>query len=180
VSAYRDGDTVVVLMPASIPRADEQQWVDAMVARLDRQERRRRPTDAALMARAAVLARRHLPAELPAYTVRWVTNQNARWGSCTPSDRTIRLSHRLQGMPQYVIDYVLLHELAHLLVPDHSPRFHALVDAYPQAQKASGFLDGWSAAQRGGTGAAAADDDATHLGAADGTAGCGLEGDPTA
>ena len=61
-------------------------------------------------------------------SVRWVTNQNGRWGSCTPDDGTIRISHRIQEMPDWVIDYVLLHELAHLVVPSHSSRFWDLVN----------------------------------------------------
>ena len=73
-----------------------------------------------------------------------MTNQGRRWGSCTPATRTIRLSHRLQGMPPYVVDYVLVHELAHLIEPNHSPRFWALVEAYPDAVKAQGFLEGVS------------------------------------
>jgi len=144
VSAYRDGDTVIVLMPAHIPRNDEAEWVNEMVRRLDRGDRRRRPSDEALTRRARVLMRKYLPRDVSPSSVRWVTNQNARWGSCTPVDRTIRLSHRLQQMPQYVVDYVLLHELAHLIEADHGPRFHALMAAYPQAERARGFLEGWS------------------------------------
>ena len=81
-------------------------------------------------------------------TVRWVTNQNSRWGSCTPAEGSIRLSHRLQGMPEYVIDYVMLHELAHLLVPDHGPHFWKLLESYPRTERARGFLDGVAAADR--------------------------------
>jgi predicted metal-dependent hydrolase len=144
VTAYRDGDTTVILMPAHIPRADEQQWIDDMLRRLDRQQQRRRPTDDALMKRARHLAREYLPAGAPLPTsVRWVDNQRRRWGSCTPADGTIRLSDRLQGMPTYVIDYVLLHELAHLIEFGHGPRFQALVAAYPHDAKATGYLDGW-------------------------------------
>ena len=73
-------------------------------------------------------------------------NQNSRWGSCTPGDRTIRLSARLQGMPQWVIDYVLVHELAHLLEPGHDAKFWSWVDRYPKAERAKGYLLGWSAA----------------------------------
>ena len=75
-------------------------------------------------------------------TVRWVDNQNSRWGSCTPSDRSIRLSTRLQGMPAWVIDYVLVHELAHLIEAGHTPAFWAWVDRYPKAERAKGFLEG--------------------------------------
>jgi predicted metal-dependent hydrolase len=146
VSAYRDGDTTVVLMPASISRADEAQWVDEMLQRLDRSEARRRPSDDELLVRARRLAKQYLPREVTPRSVRWVTNQQQRWGSCTPADGTIRLSHRLKGMPEYVIDYVLVHELVHLLVPDHGPRFVELMDAYPMAERARGFLEGWTSA----------------------------------
>jgi predicted metal-dependent hydrolase len=71
-----------------------------------------------------------------------VDNQNRRWGSCTPSERTIRLSSRLRGMPEYVVDYVLVHELAHLIEPSHDDRFWALVRAYPSTERALGFLEG--------------------------------------
>ncbi|MGH8889748.1 MAG: M48 metallopeptidase family protein, partial [Acidothermaceae bacterium] len=79
-------------------------------------------------------------------SVRWVANQNSRWGSCTPADRTIRLSERLRVMPSWVIDYVLVHELAHLIEIGHGPRFQELVDRYPKAERARGYLLGVSAA----------------------------------
>ena len=72
-------------------------------------------------------------------------NQERRWGSCTPSTGTIRLSDRLREMPSYVVDYVLVHELVHLLVPGHGPDFWALVARYPLTERARGFLDGVSA-----------------------------------
>jgi len=149
VSAYRDGERVVVLIPAQFSRAEEREWVDRMLERLDAREQRSRRTDTALQARAARLASRYLPeypsAAHPA-SVRWVTNQNGRWGSCTPADRTIRISHRVQEMPDWVIDYVLLHELAHLVVPSHSANFWTLVARYPKTERARGYLEGVSAA----------------------------------
>ena len=81
-------------------------------------------------------------------SIRWVENQRSRWGSCTPGDRSIRLSARLQQMPAWVVDYVLVHELAHLLEVGHNDRFWAWVDRYPQAEKAKGYLMGWSSAAR--------------------------------
>lgn len=146
VSAYREGGRTVVLLPARMSKADEARWVATMVERLDASERRRRPTDQALMERAAGLSRRHLGGLAEPSSVRWVDNQRGRWGSCTPADRTIRLSNRLQGMPAYVVDYVLLHELAHLLVPGHGPDFWALLQDVPRLDRARGFLDGFSAA----------------------------------
>jgi predicted metal-dependent hydrolase len=146
VSAYRDGDRIVVLVPASLSQQEEDEWVDSMVARLERQERRLKPTDEDLLKRALALSDRYFGGIAIPESVRWVSNQNARWGSCTPGDRTIRLSERLQGMPSWVLDYVLVHELAHLFEPSHDARFWGWVDRYPQAERAKGYLLGWSAA----------------------------------
>ncbi|CAN5209117.1 M48 family metallopeptidase [soil metagenome] len=148
VSAYRDGDRVVVMIPASLSRKEEAEWVETMLARLARSEKRRRPSDTDLMKRAADLNDRYLGGIATPGSVRWVDNQQSRWGSCTPSDRTIRLSARLQGMPSWVIDYVLIHELAHLLESGHDAAFWAWVDRYPHAERAKGYLIGWSTAAR--------------------------------
>jgi predicted metal-dependent hydrolase len=148
VSAYRDGDRVVVMIPASLSRKEEAEWVETMLARLEKSENRRKPSDADLMKRAKGLNDRYLGGIATPDSVRWVENQQSRWGSCTPGDRTIRLSARLQGMPSWVIDYVLIHELAHLLEIGHDAAFWAWVDRYPQAERAKGYLIGWSTAAR--------------------------------
>jgi predicted metal-dependent hydrolase len=149
VSAYRDGERVVVLIPDQFSRAEESEWVDRMLARLAAREGRLARSDAELLARAARLINLYLPEHgtvaAPA-SVRWVTNQNGRWGSCTPADRTIRISHRIQDMPEWVVDYVLLHELAHLVVPSHNASFWALVGRYPKTERARGYLEGVAAA----------------------------------
>ncbi|MEV4717852.1 MULTISPECIES: M48 family metallopeptidase [Micromonospora] len=149
VSAYRDGERVVVLIPDQFSRAEESEWVDRMLARLAAREGRLARSDDELLARANRLIDLYLAGyatkAVPA-SVRWVTNQNGRWGSCTPADRSIRISHRVQEMPEWVIDYVLLHELAHLIVPSHNARFWALVGRYPKAERARGYLEGVAAA----------------------------------
>ncbi|MEU2347542.1 M48 family metallopeptidase [Modestobacter sp. NPDC049651] len=145
VTAYREGGRTIVLIPAGFSAAEERRWVDQMVAKLQTREDRRRRTlgsDDELMSRAHELSAEHLDGLAVPASVRWVDNQNRRWGSCTPTDRSIRLSSRLRGMPEYVVDYVLVHELAHLLEPSHDARFWALVRAYPQAERALGFLEG--------------------------------------
>ena len=146
VAAYRDDDKVIVMIPARMSRAEEQEWVSTMLARLGRQEKRRRPSDAALMRRAKELNARYLDGRATPRTVRWVDNQNSRWGSCTPADKAIRLSRRLQGMPGWVLDYVLVHELAHLLEVGHTAKFWSWVDNYPKAERAKGYLEGVAAA----------------------------------
>ncbi len=148
ISAHREGDKTIVLVPAHLSKAEEDKAVRSLVERLDRREQRARPSDDELMERAAVLSGRWLEGKAVPLSVRWVSNQRARWGSCSSGDRSIRLSDRLKGMPTYVVDYVLLHELAHLLEPNHSKSFWALVDAYPDAVRAKAFLEGVSWTQR--------------------------------
>jgi predicted metal-dependent hydrolase len=145
VSAYRDGDRTVVLLPARMSASNERRWVALMLERLDAKERRGR-RDTSLLERATALSRRFLDGSARPASVNWVDNQASRWGSCTPADRSIRLSSRLQGMPSWVIDYVIVHELAHLLVPRHGPDFWALVERYPRTERARGYLLGVAAA----------------------------------
>eukprot|EP01032_Pedospumella_encystans_P035159 gene35159-39769_t len=146
VSAYRDGDRIVVLIPATLTRREEAEWVETMVERIERSEQRRQLSDEDLRDRAWRLSNDYLGGLAVPESVRWVDNQNSRWGSCTPGHRSIRLSVRLQGMPGWVIDYVLVQELAHLLEAGHDAAFWGWVERYPQADKARGFLEGWSAA----------------------------------
>lgn len=147
MTAFREGATTVVCIPARFSGAEEAEWVEKMLARLRAQDRRRRPGDAGLTARAADLSSRYLDGAAPPRTVRWVDNQHTRWGSCTPADSAVRISTRLRGVPTWVLDYVLLHEMAHLLEPGHGPEFWALLEHYPRTERARGYLEGLSAAR---------------------------------
>lgn len=141
---------MVVLLPARMTRAEEAHWVAEMVARLERSETRRktpaRSSDEALLARCRQLSARYLRGKAQPASVRWVPPMRTRWASCTPVDRTIRISARLREVPSWVVDYVLVHELAHLLEPGHGPGFWALVRRYPKTDRAIGYLEGMSAA----------------------------------
>lgn len=152
-AARRQDGRAIVELPLSVPVAEEQQWLDVMMARLHRHESRLRDgrSDVALLERACELhatyltsAQRTVPQPR---SVTWVENQDQRWGSCTPQARTIRISTRLQDFPQWVLDYVLLHELAHLGEPGHGPAFHALLATYPRTAEATGYLAGYTAGQ---------------------------------
>ena len=149
VSAYREGDRTVVLIPAQMSAREEERWVRAMLDRLERRERRTALNEPELARRALTLSAQYLGGRARPMSVRWVANQAARWGSCTPVDGSIRISDRVRGMPEYVVDYVLLHELAHLLVPNHGPDFWALLEAYPRTERARGYLEGYSRSDGG-------------------------------
>lgn len=181
VTAFREDGRTVVVVPQRMSRAEIVPYVEELVGRLADRERRGRRTDAQLEARAALLSRRHLEGRAVPTSVRWVGNQRRRWGSCTPADGTIRLSDRLAAMPAHVVDYVLLHELVHLLVADHGPAFEAWMSGYPRLLEARAFLAGVEHATGHGLRAEPDDDDdpttPAATAAAAGPAGSVAEGD---
>jgi predicted metal-dependent hydrolase len=141
ISARQDGDTMVLYLPTGLTPIEEQSWVDRMRARLERSKTLRSlKTDDALRERTEELNRTYFGGDLHVAEIKYVDNQNHRFGSCTPSNATIRLSHRLAEMPVWVLDYVIVHELAHLLQPNHSARFWRLVNRYKLTERARGYL----------------------------------------
>ncbi len=135
VSARIVDGRIVVRMPQWMSKAQEATYVESMVAKLTRQHTAKAVD---LTARARELARRYgLPTPR---SIRFVGNQASRWGSCTPATRDIRISDRVAAFPGWVLDAVLVHELAHLVEPNHGPRFHALANQYPRQERAYGFL----------------------------------------
>lgn len=141
ISARLEGSTLVVLVPDSISRAEEAVWVDKMRQRFEDKARRDQLNSSGdLQKRARQLNDKYFGGRLRWASISYVTNQKQRYGSCTIDDRTIRLSDDLAGMPGWVRDYVIVHELAHLEVPDHSQDFWDLVNAYPLTERARGFL----------------------------------------
>ena len=126
---------IEVRVPARMSKADEKRFVAELVERIERRELEKQVD---VGQRSRELAQRFdLP--LPA-SIRFVDNQHSRWGSCSIESREIRLSSRLANYPTWVLDYVIVHELAHLVVAEHSPAFHALVDRFPRAERARGYL----------------------------------------
>ena len=137
------GGRIVVSVPAHLDRENRQKTIDWLVERLlTRQRPHSSLDDDGLLARAIELSDRYLVGAHPV-SVRWVTNQTARWGSCSFYSGHIRLSHRLRVVPEWVLDSVLVHELAHLTHPDHSSAFHKLAGAYPRHEEAAVFLAGY-------------------------------------
>ncbi len=152
IAAFWEEGRAVIAVPSRMSIEDEQYWVPHMVSRLEGDMRakaaggrgRAPGSDEALMRRCLDLSATYLGSRAVPASVRWVTNQNGRWGSCTHARGTIRISHHVKGMPEWVLDYVLLHELAHLIHPNHGAGFWAELDGYGQQERAKAFLDGAS------------------------------------
>ena len=143
-AAARDG-VVVVRLPAGMPREEEERMVAELVRKTTGRARAEAlGGDAQLQRRARQLADRYLDGVRPT-SVRWSGRMTQRLGSCTPSTGEIRISRKVAAYPGFVRDYLLVHELAHLLQADHSPAFHELVARYPDADRARGWLEGHEA-----------------------------------
>lgn len=128
-----------VLVPATLPDPEVKRWVEEMRRRIERQLRRAEPTDQRLEERAALLNRRYFGGHLRWNSVAYA-DQERRWGSCTYTAGVIRISARAARLPRFVLDYLLVHELAHLEHADHGPAFWELVNRYPYAERARGYL----------------------------------------
>jgi hypothetical protein len=135
VEAELCADHIVVTHPPRMSRREARLIAEELRERLERRIAAERID---LPARARHLAHRHgLPAP---ERVEWSERQQAQWGSCDRATATIRLSGRLAALPDFVLDYVIVHELAHLVHADHGPAFHALVARYPRSERAIGYL----------------------------------------
>jgi predicted metal-dependent hydrolase len=147
ISAYRQGGRIVVSIPARMSKADERAMVPEMVAKIRAQEAAITMSEEALATRIGELLSELAPEiSLRPASVAW-RGMRERWGSCTGVDRTIRISDRLKGAPDYALDYVLFHEAIHLEYFDHGPEFKELLARFPRAEIASAYLDGYEAAE---------------------------------
>ena len=117
--------------------------VEQMLAKLEKKTSTRLLDDDSLRTRAETLNKEILQGRATIGSVRWVSNQNTRWGSCTVSTGDIRISDRLRDVPAYVLDAVLVHELTHTFIPNHSAEFYAWADRVPKAERARGFLEAY-------------------------------------
>jgi hypothetical protein len=142
-TAHWSGSRIVVLIPARIKGRERTTFVDDLVERLMTQRPQNSTGDASLQDRAQHLADLYNDGVVP-NSVRWVKNQQARWASCSPASREIRLSNRLRQCPEWVIDAVLVHELAHLQEVGHTPRFHEIANRFERQEESGLFLEGYA------------------------------------
>lgn len=145
ISASRQNGIIEIHIPDRMSRKDESAIIPEMIEIVLRREAKNRSSDRALHEIAAGLFKLYLPDfhERPT-AITWRTMRE-RWGSCTTSDRTIRISLRLNGAPDYVVSCVLFHELIHLRVPGHGADFQSYLERYPDKDRAEAFLEGFEA-----------------------------------
>jgi len=144
ISARLVNDEIVLRVPAHLTLQQEKDAVEKLVGRIEKSRiRNKLNSEDELKKRADLLNRRYFDGRLKITSIKYVTNQNFRYGSCTSVDGTIRISHTISKMPSWVQDYVIIHELAHLLQPNHSKAFWELVNQYELSERARGYLMGY-------------------------------------
>lgn len=144
VSVHREGGVTVVVVPPRMSQAQLRQYALELHDRITRRSRRTRASDSDLAVRAELLRAEFLPEAPPPASITYSPRQQKRWGSCQTADQTILISDRMIGMPDYVVDSVVFHELVHLLVPGHGPDFTRLLERFPDLERADAYLEGVS------------------------------------
>lgn len=148
ISGDQVNGTLRLRVPARISRRELEKHARAFRKRMHAKAPAAAAGDAELAARAKTLSDQYLDGVPQPASVTWSSQQLRRWGSTTSTTGTIRLSARLKHMPGWVVDAVLIHELAHLIEPGHGPAFKKLVNRYPRTAEADAFLAGVSWAEQ--------------------------------
>jgi len=153
ISAFRQGGVIEIHIPAKMSKRQELEMIPEMIAMVLRREGRSRKTDLQLLEIGMELLTKYLPDfDVAPASINW-RNMSERWGSCTTVDRTIRISDRLIGAPNYVLNYIIFHELIHLRIPGHDQDFYNYLNRFTDQQKCEAFLEGFElGSQSGGSG----------------------------
>lgn len=143
VQARHVGERIEVRIPARFSAKEEREAVTEILAKLQRRSTSTAVSDEDLLARAKKLNSTVLDGKARISSVRWSTNHNTQWGSCTVSTGAIRISDRLRIAPDYVVDAVVVHELVHTFIPGHGPEFWEWADRAPLSERAKGYLEAY-------------------------------------
>lgn len=141
VAAVREGNLTVLYAPLRMPNYEIEEMAEELQQRLDRIDPRAFYSDQELLDRAEYLSATYLFSSAQPKSVSWSEKLTNAWGICNPLHQTINLAARLKGLPQYVIDYVLLHELVHLICTDHGRDFDTFMKLFEKKERAEGYLD---------------------------------------
>lgn len=143
VQARHVGERIEVRIPARFSAKEEREAVAEILAKLKRRSTSNAVSDAELLSRAKQLNKQVLDGKARIGSVRWASNHNTQWGSCTISTGDIRISDRLRDVPDWVVDAVVVHELVHTFIPGHGPEFWEWADKVPRAERAKGYLEAY-------------------------------------
>lgn len=140
ISARKLNGKLLIYLPANLTKTEEEKWIEHMKKRFEKNKRRQKlNSDESLQQRTQEINKQYFNDALD-FEIKYVTNQTSKFGSCTPKTKMIRISDRIADMPRWVQDYVIIHELTHLIHPDHSKKFWEKVNRYKYVERAKGYL----------------------------------------
>ncbi len=141
VSAKLVKDILYIYAPSYIAEAQLTKIVDSFKSRVAKSQLRKelkKNQDLNLIAQR--LNERYFNGKLHIKSIEYSVDQDRKFGCCDYNTKCIRISHRLKDMPEWVRDYVIVHEMAHLVEPNHSGAFWKIIEGYKLAERAKGFL----------------------------------------
>lgn len=144
---WESDGTILLRIPYRTPKRAIGNLLDQIATQLEKQDKlAKRRTDAELQQRAEYINKKYFEGQIEWKAIRWVGNMNMTLGSCTTGGTTdghIRISDKIKSWPQWVIDYVIAHEMVHRLHSNHSKEFwQTLNEGYPLTERARGFIKG--------------------------------------
>lgn len=133
-------DTLRIYLPSGLSKKEESKWIQKMKTQIEKKQRKHQLNNTNdLQKRAERINNQYFDGDL-SFSIQFVTNQTTKHGSCTPSSKRIRIADEIADYPAYVQDYLIMHELTHLIYPNHSKAFWEKVNEYPYVERAKGFL----------------------------------------
>lgn len=123
----------------SLKKAEE---IAKKFLRIKEKKQKKYLSDGFLQNRAEELIKKYFQKAVGKFSINWSTRQQKIFGICNHRTRSIKISSRIQKAPSWVVDYLIVHELAHLFEPNHSKKFWQWVNRYPRTERARGFLQG--------------------------------------
>jgi len=141
VSARLDGDIMYVYAPVDTPEKELNEIIKNFEKRFVKRNIKKKLNEEQNLSEVfGRLNKKYFNGKIKIKSIKYVTNQQKKYGSCDYRKKTIRLSHYIARMPDWVRDYVIIHEMAHILEPNHSKAFWDIVYCYKLAERARGFL----------------------------------------
>ena len=141
VGARLVDDVLLVNAPLLIPQGRLDEIINDFKLKFARQKiKASLDQEKNLLTLAKILNKEYFNNELKINAIEYTTNQNTRYGCCNYRTAKILISHKIGLMPNWVRKYVLLHEMAHLIQPNHGRQFRQIVARYKLAERARGYL----------------------------------------
>ncbi|MBN2789825.1 MAG: M48 family metallopeptidase [Candidatus Delongbacteria bacterium] len=136
-ASLRD-NTVKILAPHHTSDGDIKAFLNKFLEKLELKEIILNNDDE-LLKRSLKLKKKFIP-EAPDYSIEFQGTLLRTWGKCYTRQRKIVINPVLATYPKWVMDYVIIHEIAHLLVPNHGKDFRSLINRFKLKERAVGFL----------------------------------------